>query len=70
MCHAKAGPDHCDLARIAGDRSVSLEFLIQHAPETLFAAFPEKYGSWQKASKAELAAKKEAARIAALYDAS
>ena len=28
----------------------------------------EEYGSWQKASKAELAAKNEALRIAALYE--
>jgi len=62
------GPDHCDLARVARDRHVALEYLIQHASETLFEAFPATFGTWQKASKAELAARKDAARIAELYD--
>ena len=65
---AVAGPDHCDLARIAHDKHVALDFLINNSPEALYSAFPQQYGTWQKASKAELAAKREAARIAALYD--
>jgi len=87
------GPDHPDLARINMDKSVALTYLLEHAADALYAAFPgtqcagctstkrlqkstntetsgaaEEYGSWQKASKAELAAKNEALRIAALYE--
>jgi hypothetical protein len=48
------GPDHPDLGRIHRDRHVALNYLIQHAPEELFKAFPEEYGTWQKASKVEI----------------
>jgi len=33
----------------------------------LYETFPDELGTWQAASKAELAAKNEALRIAALY---
>jgi hypothetical protein len=48
------GADHPDLGRIHRDRHVALNYLIQHAPEELFEAFPEEYGTWQKASKVEI----------------
>jgi ATP sulfurylase len=52
------GPDHADLGRINRDRHVALNYLIQHAAEELFKAFPEEYGTWQKAFKVDFFLKK------------
>ena len=45
---AAVGPDHCDRARVASDVSSCLEFLMAHAPEALYAAFPGRLDTWQK----------------------
>ncbi len=34
------GPDHPDLARINMDKSVALTYLLEHAADALYAAFP------------------------------
>ena len=64
---AVLGLQHCERARVLCDVHVSLDFLIQHAPDLLYSSFGDSLSSWQKASKMEYAAKKEFRRIAALY---
>ena len=61
------GPDHLDLARIAGDRHLALDYLIANAPDALYKAFPSTLDTWHKASKAAHASLSEARRIARLY---
>ena len=65
---AVLGLQHCERARVLCDVHVSLDFLIQHAPDLLYSSFGESLSSWQKASKVEYAAKMEFRRIAALYE--
>ena len=65
---AVLGLEHCERARVLCDVHVSLDFLIQHAPDLLYSSFGESLSSWQKASKMEYAAKMEFRRIAALYE--
>jgi len=63
-----AGKDHCEIARVQCDIHAALDCLANNHKEALEEAFPEKFGTWQKSSKAEYAARKEYLRISKLYD--
>ena len=50
------------------DVHAALDFLVNNHREALEAALPERFGSWQKSSKAEYAARREYLRISKMYD--
>lgn len=62
------GKDHCEVARVQCDVHAALDFLVNNHREALEAALPERFGSWQKSSKAEYAARREYLRISKMYD--
>mmetsp|Transcript_1670 Transcript_1670/g.4143 ORF Transcript_1670/g.4143 Transcript_1670/m.4143 type:complete len:357 (+) Transcript_1670:290-1360(+) len=61
------GAQHLDTAKLLLDMQHALEFLLSVAPRQLFAAFPEQYGTFAKASKADHHLKQEHVRISSLY---
>ncbi|KAF5842718.1 hypothetical protein DUNSADRAFT_5485 [Dunaliella salina] len=61
------GAEHLDTAKLLLDMQHALEFLLSVAPRQLFTAFPEQYGTFAKASKADHQLKQEHKRISSLY---
>jgi hypothetical protein len=61
------GLQHCDVAATLDVLQATLDYMLAHAPQALFAAFPDSWSTFGKASRAQYAYSQRCKALKDLY---